>query len=285
MISTVNMTESSTMESCINQSQRRYSLVHVNRSQNIVNRATLIANGYHVFNFRLYGIVGSATFLMNTNGQWRVVLSELGREMTSKVTVLFQSWHATIVWAVIGEQPASPQWLQVGLPDITTPDKGPTETQQSEKKSWVANLERAPEWRYMFPNWTSSGQCIGCSNSTSPSNFFNVVRECSRFIEFKSTPSYTRSRDSTAWHQELQLSQYDLNCEKGYRLRVLDFGTLSTKNYLRDYDNTNKKQYLVMMYPLTDRQSLRHTYINYLILDEQKESEYNDATKLSLCYA
>ena len=122
------------MGSCINQSQRRYSLVHVNRTQNIVNRATLIANGYHVFNFRLYGIVGSATFLMNTNGQWRVVLSELGREMTSKVTVLFQSWHATIVWAVIGEQSASMRWFQVGPPDITTPDKGPMDTPQSKKE-------------------------------------------------------------------------------------------------------------------------------------------------------
>ena len=78
----------------------------------------LIVNWYHVFVIELYAMLRPRTTLMNINDRCGVKLSELWREITAEVTVLFQMGLGTIVGAVISAHLTSPQCYPVCRSDV-----------------------------------------------------------------------------------------------------------------------------------------------------------------------
>ena len=174
---------------------------------------------------------------MNTNGQRRVVLSEPCKEMTSKV--LFRSWHATIVWTVISEQPASTRWFQVSLPDINKPDKGPTETPQITEEL-VANLEiyvpqlsiqRSVYWLLWFH-----------------ASMWTFMQSMNIYVYWIRIHTFFYVSDTSAFSAWYQWGSTTL-----IRLGICFYNGGQNK--------TKLKIRLVAKFPLTDRHTLGHKYI------------------------
>ena len=128
------------------------------------------------------------TTLMNINDRCSVMLSELWREITAKVTVLFQMGLATIVGAAISQHLASPEWYPVCRSDVSTTIRGPGNSYNLYIVGWPI-LKRVQDHRY----WTQFHKYIYDSAAKAvcrPFYYaFPIIKLCMIFV---SKPSWLK---------------------------------------------------------------------------------------------